>query len=1747
MKTRPRLIRWAVCVLLCLLPVVTQGQGQCSLSVTCDFEAQCILNEKDLLLDMNERDLVACQGMTCTYTAFTNLDAAAIVSMVWEVRGHAAYTDNLDGSITVTWGSGAHGFLSLTVTSTLGFQCHWSKAITLVERPTAASLSVPMYTLDALGNKVIRVCQGEQVSFVDQSTAGNEDIAGHYWSCTTNEAVTPNFTTGAVTNNDIVVHRVYNNCGCYDSETYQIVVLAGDPLELDCYGTVCENATVTYHASHPTACSTYYWYVDGGTIVGGQGSSSVTVTWDSPQNGYGTLSLDGNLCGGLACPTLLTRKIPVIHSGIAVGGPASVCVGDIAVYSLPLFGSTAYSWTLTYPDGHTEAVGDGTNTVTLHFEQQGTYTIRATYECPFLGCGTLSSQPLTVAVLPPLHIAGDERVCLSNVCHLTTDPLVTADWTVYDASGNTVHTVTAVSQLNYTFPHAGQYRVTAVNPGYCRSAEHAVSVLPPPPAPTAADMDADNPTTACLNSSIQLKGQPSKPNYSLHWTNPCYPGGAPQEATGNDVTVTYGSTVCDVLVYNYDRDIECLSAAALTVHISQFQLAPYAPASPVTACPGAEIKLVAPQQEGVLYRWSIANDKQHYASVQGSALENSVRLQLNYLDLPNEIYDPFSVTLKREYCSNQSDTRSIVIDKSRLSGSLTVSANPTDPCLGNTCTLTAVGSPAIPPSATYLWRVNNNHTVSDGSLYATEFYSVGQSRVTAYYNPYDFCPDTNEYYKGSVIVSVQPLLPFNELVYDPSTNTLSVAPASSGTYSYSWTFNGSPLPDYTSSITPSSTPGNYQCTVSTPGLCSVTLSKYVDPGARGYGCIQEVFAGVVSYDYCTRILRLHASTPQVVTWQVLSGGVGVPVISGPGNTDFETTLGYDLFEVGVRYTEYGECHFQLLTFQKPFVPNFSFVKDCNKIIMHNNSDYANPNYTYRVEMVGPNNTVTSCTSSVSTPTVTFNNTYAGTYTFWLTHYNGTALSNRCYLGEVTLTTPAPPDYDVLEISIANTMSQDKTCDNTPIELTASLTSGNSIVSSSWIFDDNSRLAVNGNSVFHTFEKNQLYTIRVTATDENGCTFEEEHSITSFEDDMKDGIIVRDPLYDVCPYVNFIDLFFQNDDHSVTGYSHTNWWWSGGTGYGSSFNAYCSNDYYAYAVNENYCQGEKMINLTFLESPEAVITYDNAHFCTGVPIVLHGASGPNPSQYQYGWTVTDGGGSTVYTGNTATVTFTPLLAGTYTVRLTVSASSGCAGQDVKTLVVNPTPAAPAIAYGGNRCIGNPPVVLNASLPSGSPVFLWSNGDRGGTAHYFTPGYATAHYYDATTGCRSEDGEFYIPSAPDFDGLLTGCYERCPPFFVPPYLLPAYGLKRGTDTIAWKWYHNPSPPDVGSWSSSSPLFLKLYSTGSYQLHVDYNGGSCHADSPLLDIVSTDYCLCDSIMVSFSTSFYIDGCKLYYTVQVSVTNQATGAACFDSVKLVTGTPGINMTTNFSPGNIAPNGTYSFYIKFETSTLMPSIANFRLYFGCPLCYKDFYVELMPPINCTKDMEDFEYSINSFLSSAGTGYFDFTANVGAVQEVLAFWSEPPMVFNYLFDGYSAVNGLGMFDVARLSQMAHNGEEVCFYAITCDDDVLCRKHYCIKAADLYDLLVGEGLVYSRGKPHPAVPDAEPVLKPNPTTGEFAVEYADGIVTELMLMDMTGRQVATYADTEVADISRLATGAYIVRIRTEDGHEERVFYKKIVKK
>lgn len=71
----------------------------------------------------------------------------------------------------------------------------------------------------------------------------------------------------------------------------------------------------------------------------------------------------------------------------------------------------------------------------------------------------------------------------------------------------------------------------------------------------------------------------------------------------------------------------------------------------------------------------------------------------------------------------------------------------------------------------------------------------------------------------------------------------------------------------------------------------------------------------------------------------------------------------------------------------------------------------------------------------------------------------------------------------------------------------------------------------------------------------------------------------------------------------------------------------------------------------------------------------------------------------------------------------------------------------------------------------------------------------------------------------------------------------------------------------------------------------------------------------------------------------------------------------------------------------------------------------------------------------------------------------------------------------------------------------------------------------------------PSLMPNPTTGKVTVMGASGEVVEVVVMDMNGRKLAVFTDTEVFDIHSMSTGSYIVRIRTENGD---VTYLKLIK-
>ena len=447
-----------VAVLSCLVAWAQAPPN--NIMITGNFEPECLYEIK---LDAGNEypdELVACKNSTVTYTARSGISAPG---WQWSVLGAVSHTAT-GNRVTVRWGGDDWGNLTVVQTDAVGNTHTATRRVRLVDVPVVGAATVPAYTVNAYGEKVIRVCRGDDIQFIDRSIGGDSDIAGWLWTTSVGDQYTSaSFTLEQVQEGMEVRHRVFNNCGCQSEETYLIEVEEGIRLELDCYGTVCEDSRVTYRTLEPE-CHDYMWYVEGGTLVSGQGTPTPTVVWDRPTDGYGVLGLDGALCGDMACPMLLSRKVPIVHGGLAIAGPAELCTGESAEYSLPLLGSTRYEWSVSPSAGVDVSLVNQSHQVRLMFNAPGTYTLEVAYRCDFLDCGYYQSQPLTVRVKPALEIEGESEVCETNACTLSVSPAVAATWRVYDDAGVQVGPAATGSTFVRTFPGAGRYVVEAEHP-----------------------------------------------------------------------------------------------------------------------------------------------------------------------------------------------------------------------------------------------------------------------------------------------------------------------------------------------------------------------------------------------------------------------------------------------------------------------------------------------------------------------------------------------------------------------------------------------------------------------------------------------------------------------------------------------------------------------------------------------------------------------------------------------------------------------------------------------------------------------------------------------------------------------------------------------------------------------------------------------------------------------------------------------------------------------------------------------------------------------------------------------------------------------------------------------------------------------------------------------------------------------------------------------------------------------------------
>ena len=250
-----------------------------------------------------------------------------------------------------------------------------------------------------------------------------------------------------------------------------------------------------YDYATQTGMTNYTWSISpGGTILFGNGTSAVIVTWDVPGPQWIKVNYTNSSGCTATTPTQLDVTInPLPGAAGTVTGSATACAGAAGVsYSTtPIPEAVTYVWSL--PIGATIASGAGTSSILVNFgpfAQPGDITVYGNNLC---GNGSVSLPfHVNVSALPGNAgtPAGEEVVCQGDTGVIYyTSPIANAVYYIWEITGGGVITTgNGTNSIRAKFPtgpavcHVTVYATNSCGAGLI-SAARIVTVNPTPPVP----------------------------------------------------------------------------------------------------------------------------------------------------------------------------------------------------------------------------------------------------------------------------------------------------------------------------------------------------------------------------------------------------------------------------------------------------------------------------------------------------------------------------------------------------------------------------------------------------------------------------------------------------------------------------------------------------------------------------------------------------------------------------------------------------------------------------------------------------------------------------------------------------------------------------------------------------------------------------------------------------------------------------------------------------------------------------------------------------------------------------------------------------------------------------------------------------------------------------------------------------------------------------------------------------------------
>jgi PKD-like domain/Domain of unknown function (DUF5011)/Secretion system C-terminal sorting domain/HYR domain len=315
----------------------------------------------------------------------------------------------------------------------------------------------------------------------------------------------------------------------------------GGPLS-QCVTMFSGSSTYTVPAI-PDAVS-YIWTLPNGvTIASGQGTNTLVVNWWFSLAAKG---VQGPICvtvttpcgSGQTCSYLdISAIAPVTPSSIS--GPAKLCPGDIAVYSISTVSrASSYHWTL--PPNIIPLSGLNSNVVTVQAGPMwagGNLSVKAINAC---GSSPERNKYLTpnFPTVPGVISGPTAGVCgLSNMIYSIAPVANATGYTWAVPSGVTLNSGQGTASINVSFPanYAGG-SITVYSTNACgSSALRSLSIVGAPATPGVIT----GPATVCTGSTNHYSIATVTNTSSYTWTAP---GSIIAGQGTKEIDVTYGSS-----------------------------------------------------------------------------------------------------------------------------------------------------------------------------------------------------------------------------------------------------------------------------------------------------------------------------------------------------------------------------------------------------------------------------------------------------------------------------------------------------------------------------------------------------------------------------------------------------------------------------------------------------------------------------------------------------------------------------------------------------------------------------------------------------------------------------------------------------------------------------------------------------------------------------------------------------------------------------------------------------------------------------------------------------------------------------------------------------------------------------------------------------------------------------------------------------------------------------------------------------